>query len=58
MTFAWVTFALYLGDDFRIVSKVCELTNHEKSEKHQELAAAQGQARLISISNKASVIFL
>jgi len=29
-----------------IVSKVRNLTNHEKSEKQQELALVQGQARL------------
>jgi len=30
-----------------IVPKVCHLTNHEKSEKRQERAPVQGQARLI-----------
>jgi len=34
------------------VSKVCNLTNHETSEKHQQGASVQGRARLHSNSNK------
>jgi len=34
------------------VSKVCNLTNHETSEKHQQGASVQGQAILHPNSNK------
>ena len=37
-----------------IVFKVCNLKNHEKSEKHQQWAPIQGQQDLIQISKKIS----
>jgi len=41
-----------------IVPKVYRLTNHEKSEKHQERAPVQGQARLNLNLKKISVDML